>query len=51
MYASVLIEIGAKSVDKLFTYIIPSNLINDVKIGTFWIHDFRGFCARNKKCV
>ncbi len=33
MYASVLIEIGAKSVDKLFTYIIPSNLINDVKIG------------------
>lgn len=33
MYASVLVEIGAKSVDKLFTYIIPNDLINDVKIG------------------
>ena len=33
MFASVLVEIGAKSVDKLFTYIIPNNLINDVKIG------------------
>lgn len=33
MYASVLIEIGAKSVDKLFTYIIPQNLIDKIKIG------------------
>lgn len=33
MYASVLVEIVTKSVDKLFTYIIPNNLINDVKIG------------------
>ena len=27
MFASVLVEIGAKSVDKLFTYIIPNTNI------------------------
>lgn len=33
MYAEVLIEYSAKSIDKTFTYIIPSSLYSDVKIG------------------
>lgn len=33
MYASVLVEIGAKSVDKYFTYKIPDKFIDDIKIG------------------
>ena len=33
MYAKVIIEYGAKAVDKEFTYVIPNNLINKIKIG------------------
>ena len=33
MYAEVLIEYSAKSIDKTFTYIIPANLKNDIKVG------------------
>ena len=33
MYAEVLIEYSAKSIDKTFTYIIPDNLKNDIKVG------------------
>ena len=33
MYASVIIEYGAKAVDREFTYIIPTELIDKVKVG------------------
>ncbi len=33
MYAEVLIEYSAKAIDKTFTYKIPDNLKNDIKIG------------------
>ena len=33
MYALVLIEYSAKSLDKSFIYKIPDRLINDIKIG------------------
>ncbi|MDE5889199.1 MAG: primosomal protein N', partial [Bacilli bacterium] len=33
MYAEVLIEYSAKSIDKTFTYIIPKSLSNDIKVG------------------
>ena len=33
MYASVIIEYGAKAVDKEFTYIIPSKLQGKIKVG------------------
>ncbi len=33
MYAEVLIEYSAKSIDKTFTYLIPSNLKDDIKVG------------------
>ena len=33
MNAKVIIEYGAKAVDKEFTYIIPSNLISKIKVG------------------
>lgn len=33
MYAEVLIEYSAKSIDKTFTYIIPEILRNDIKVG------------------
>ncbi len=33
MYADVLIEYNAKSIDKTFTYIIPENLLNQIKVG------------------
>ena len=33
MYAEVLIEYPSKKIDKTFTYIIPSNLVNKVKKG------------------
>lgn len=33
MYANVIIEYGAKAVDREFTYIIPSHLKNVIKIG------------------
>lgn len=33
MYAEVLIEYSAKSIDKTFTYIIPKHLKNDIKPG------------------
>ena len=33
MYAEVLVEISAKSIDKTFTYLIPLNLISKVKVG------------------
>ena len=33
MYAKVIIEYGAKAVDREFTYIVPSTIVNDIKIG------------------
>ena len=33
MYAEVLIEYSAKTIDKTFTYIIPENLKEEIKIG------------------
>ncbi len=33
MYAKVIIEYGAKAVDKEFTYIVPDNLKDKIKIG------------------
>lgn len=33
MYAEVLVELKAKNIDKTFTYIIPSNLINSISVG------------------
>ncbi len=33
MYAEVLIEYSAKSIDKTFTYIIPKSLSNTIKVG------------------
>lgn len=33
MYAEVLIEYSAKSIDKTFTYIIPTSLSSDIKVG------------------
>lgn len=33
MYAEVLIEYSAKSIDKTFTYIVPNNLKDDIKVG------------------
>ena len=33
MYASVIVEIGVKAVDKTFDYKVPSALINDIKVG------------------
>lgn len=33
MYAEVLIEYSAKSIDKTFTYIIPTALSSDIKVG------------------
>ena len=34
MYASVIVEIGAKNVDKTFTYKIPSDMVDFIKIGS-----------------
>lgn len=33
MYASVLIQYGAKSLDKVFTYHIPDNLVDKISVG------------------
>ncbi len=33
MYANVIIEYGAKAVDREFTYIIPTELTNKIKVG------------------
>ena len=33
MYAEVIIEYGAKAVDKKFTYIIPKEYQNIIKVG------------------
>ena len=33
MYAEVLIEYSAKTIDKTFTYIIPEHLKDKIKIG------------------
>ena len=33
MYAQIIIEIPAKSVDKMFTYIIPNSLLGKVLVG------------------
>ena len=33
MYANVIVEITSKSVDKTFTYKIPNNIIEQIKIG------------------
>ena len=34
MYANVIVEITAKSVDKTFTYIVPNRYRNIIKIGS-----------------
>lgn len=34
MYAKVIVEIGVKNVDKMFTYIIPQEFQSKIKIGT-----------------
>ena len=33
MYIDVLVELKAKKLDKTFTYKVPSNMINDIKVG------------------
>ena len=33
MYADVLVELKAKQIDRTFTYLIPYNLVNEVKVG------------------
>lgn len=33
MYAKVIVEIGVKAVDKMFTYLVPSNIRNIIKVG------------------
>ena len=33
MYAKVIIEIGVKNVDKMFTYIVPDNMKENIKVG------------------
>ena len=33
MYAKVIVEIGVKNVDKMFTYIVPQDIKNIIKIG------------------
>ena len=33
MYAKVIIEIGVKNVDKMFTYVVPDNMKKDIKVG------------------
>ena len=33
MYAQVIVEISAKAVDKMFTYQIPKNMKDIIKIG------------------
>lgn len=33
MYAKVIIEIGVKNVDKMFTYVVPDNMKEDIKVG------------------
>ena len=33
MYAKVIVEIGVKNVDKEFTYKVPQNMFNDIKVG------------------
>ena len=33
MYAKIIVEIAVKNVDKTFTYIIPNDLQNKVKVG------------------
>lgn len=48
MYASVIVEIGVKVVDKTFDYKVPSAFINDIKVGmrvkvTFGKMELEGF--------
>ena len=33
MYIDVLVELKAKKLDKTFTYKVPSNMIDDIKVG------------------
>ena len=33
MYAKVIVEIGVKNVDRMFTYIVPQDMKNTIKIG------------------
>ena len=33
MYARVIVEIGVKAVDRLFTYLVPEYLESDIKVG------------------
>ena len=34
MYANVIVEITSKSVDKMFTYLIPKQYLNLIKVGS-----------------
>lgn len=40
MYADVLVEIKAKQVDKTFTYLIPTNLKDKIKVGVLVVVPF-----------
>ena len=33
MYAKVIVEIGVKAVDRLFTYLVPSRIVDKIKVG------------------
>ena len=33
MYASVIVEIGVKSVDRLFVYLVPDRFRDKIKVG------------------
>ena len=34
MYAKVIVEVGVKNVDKMFTYIVPKEMEKDIKVGS-----------------
>lgn len=34
MYAKVIVELGIKNIDKMFTYIVPDSMKNDIKVGS-----------------
>ena len=54
MYAEVLVEYGAKSLDRQFTYIIPDRLTDKIKVGMkvivpFGKNTINGFVTNIKK--
>ena len=54
MFADVLVELKAKRIDKTFTYLIPNNLIDKVKVGirvlvTFGKQTLEGFLLNIEK--